>query len=305
MLSFLARRVALAALVLLAVSFLTFTLSYLAPGDPAALTLGSQADPESLSRLRREYDLDKGFWAQYAMHLVSTLSGDFGYSYRYHGVKVGALLRPTFPVTVLLGLMALTFSLLMGIPLGILCALRQGGWMDRIIVSLGSVLSSVPLFVLALLVLYLISLGGIRPIGNLNWAALVLSVCPAFLFMRLTRASMLEILAQDYVRAARARGIPPYRVVLRYGLVNALTILVPSSGVVAGALIMGTFFVERIFRVPGMAGFALNSVMARDYPVMLAVSLLFASAFVFANLLADIILALIDPRMRRGEWEST
>lgn len=305
MLFFLARRVGSAVLVLLAVSFLTFTLSYLAPGDPAALTLGSQADPESLSRLRREYGLDKGFWAQYGTHLVRTLSGNFGYSYRYHGVKVGTLLGPTFPVTALLGLTAFVLSLLVGVSLGILSALRQGGWTDRLLVSLGSILSSVPIFVLALLALYLISLGGIRPIGDQNWAALVLSACPTFLFMRLTRASMLEVLAQDYIRAARARGIPPYRVVLRHGLANALTVLVPSSGVVAGALIMGTFFVERIFRIPGMAGFALNSVMARDYPVMLTVSLLFASIFVLANLLADIILALIDPRMRRGEWEPT
>jgi ABC-type dipeptide/oligopeptide/nickel transport system permease component len=300
MLSFLARRVAAALIVLLAASFLTFAVGYLAPGDPVKLVLGSKADPEAVERLSKEYGLDRGFWAQFWGYLERALAGDFGYSHRYRGVRVGELLKPTIPATAQVSGVALALSLLVGVPLGSLCAVMHRSWLDRALIFIASFLSGIPVFVAAFAVLYLVP-PVIGPLGNRWLASLVLSGYPAALFLRLTRSSVLEVLAQDYIIAARARGTPTLRLVVRHALANAMPPVIAAAGTVAGALMAGTFFVERVFRVPGMASFAVNSVLSRDHPVMLAVTLLFTAVYTLANLASDVVCAMIDPRMRRGE----
>lgn len=304
-LRFLAGRVVQAVLTLWALSLVTFVLGALAKSSPVEQKLGQHADPALIAETRHLYGLDRPIPERYARWLWAFLHGDLGLSYRYEGQPVGPMLAKRYPLTLRLGSMAAGFAVLAGIPLGLIAALRHGTWIDRLAttVALGGV--SVPSFVLLpLLVLLLAVRWRVFPVTyerewwHLILPALALGTRPAALVARMTRASFLEALGQDYVRSARAKGLGWAGTVVRHAGKNALVPILTVFGTSVGYLLGGSFVVETIFAVPGIGGFTISSISDRDYPLIQAVTLLAAAVFIGVNLLVDLLYGLLDPRLR-------
>jgi peptide/nickel transport system permease protein len=304
MIRFLFHRLVLAVVTLWALSAITFLLGALAPGGPAEVKLGQHANPALVAQFKREHGLDQPLYVQYGRWLGSFLRGDFGISYK-DDQPVGPTLKERYPITARLAGMAGVFAVLAGLPLGLAAALRPGAWIDRLATTLALAGISVPAFVILplLVLLFSLRLRWFPVTYNYEWwhlllPAVALGTRPAALVARMTRASFLEALGQDYVRTARAKGLGWARTVVRHAGKNALIPILTVLGTSVGYMLGGSFVVETIFGIPGIGAISVESIPARDYPMIQAVTLLGAAVFISVNLLVDILYGFLDPRLR-------
>jgi peptide/nickel transport system permease protein len=317
MLSFIARRSAAGLLMVLALSILIFLLLRLAPGDPidAYINPSVPLSPQDLEALRLRLGLDQPLPIQYLGWLRAALSGDFGYSIQRSGVAVLPLVLERVGPTVLLMGTGLAIAIVVGIAGGIVSAVRRNAWPDISLSVLSFVGISSPAFLTALLGLYFFSVllrwapsGGMQTPGmpfsvsdvltHLILPACLLSIGHAAMIMRYMRSSLLEVLGQDYVRTARAKGVREFWVIIKHATRNALLPVVTLIGSTIGIAVGGAIFLESVFNWPGMGLLLVNAVSTRDYPVIMGATLVVGACVILVNLLTDIAYALVDPRVR-------
>ncbi|MBS0638840.1 MAG: ABC transporter permease [Proteobacteria bacterium] len=300
---------------LILVSVLVFLLQQLMPGDPAMVLAGEErGDPRVVAQIRSELWLDRSVPEQYLHWVGNVLQGDFGYSWRTRQ-KVSDLITQKLPVTAQLATMAFLISLLIGIPTGVMAAVKRNKVWDYIANAIGLAGLSMPTFWLGILLILLFSvrLGWLPPSGYVPLTedirqSLVTTIMPAFVLgaanaavlMRHTRSSMLSALSQDYIRTARAKGLSKPRVLLLHALRNALIPVVTLGALELGALLSGAVLTEQVFSIPGFGKMVVDAVFNRDYPVVQGVVLVTAVLIVTLNLIADILYVLINPRLRRA-----
>jgi len=313
MFAFLARRLASIVPTLIVVSMLVFGLQLLLPGDPASMLAGEDRDEQSLAEIRAYYGLDQPIQVQYLRWIGGVLQGDFGTSLRI-GQPVLELVLAKLPVTLQLGGMAFLIACLIGIPMGVLSAVRKDSFWDYAANAIALWGLSTPNFWLGIMLILLVSveLGWLPPSGYVSpfedWKqSLATTIMPAFVlgnsiaavFMRHTRAAMLQALNQDYVRTARAKGLSEKVVINKHALRNALVPVVTLGALELGALFSGAVLTEQVFTIPGFGKLVVDAVFNRDYLVVQGVVLVTATAYVGFNLLADIAYFLINPRLRQ------
>lgn len=313
MLGYTARRVAAAIPVAFCVALFVFALLYLAPGDPAAVMAGDAASPEDIEKLRVALNLDRPFAQRFVEWLTRIAHGDLGTSV-FTGIPVTTLIGQRVLPTVSLMLVATLLALLVGVPTGTLAAYRRGGLVDRALMVGGVLGFSVPVFVIGYLLSYVFAFrlgwfavqGFVSPFDSIAGflrtvllPAATLASAYAVLIARITRAAMLDILAQDHVRTARAKGLSEARVVIVHGLGNAAAQIATVMGTGVAALLGGAVVTETVFSVPGLGRLTVDAVLRRDYPVIQGVTLFFAIMFVTVNLVVDLLCAAIDPRARQ------
>ncbi|MFL5280875.1 MAG: ABC transporter permease [Rhodopila sp.] len=300
---------------LILVSVLVFLLQQLMPGDPAMVLAGEErGDPRVVAQIRAELWLDRPVPEQYLHWIGNVLRGDLGYSWRTRQ-KVSDLIEQKLPVTAQLGSMTFVIALLIGIPAGVVAAVKRNKTWDYIANAIGLAGLSMPTFWLGILMILLFSvrLGWLPPSGYVPLTdnvpqsllttimpAVVLGAAIAAVLMRHTRSAMLSALSQDYVRTARAKGLPKPRVILLHALRNALIPIVTLGALEFGTLLSGAVLTEQVFSIPGFGKMIVDAVFNRDYPVVQGVVLVTAVLFVGLNLLADILYVLINPRLRRA-----
>lgn len=291
---------------LIAVYTLTFLLLHATPGGP--WDESEKPLPAAvIANLNKQYHLDDPLYKQYFDYLFNALRGDFGPSYRTVERSVSEIVQATFPVSIQLGITSMLFAVIVGIPLGTIAAVKQNTWID-FIASLTTVTGiATPPFVRVTLLILLLSLfvnwfptGGWNGIfdSRIIIPTIALGSGPAAILARYVRSSLLEVLQQDYMRTARAKGLAERAIVMRHGLKNALIPVVTIAGVTLTNVITGAFFVETIYDVPGIGRQFVTSVTGRDYPLLLGIALLFALLISLMNLVVDISYAFLDPRIR-------
>ncbi len=306
------RRLLSAIPVLFIVSLISFGLMRLIPGDPAAAIAGTSATPAQIEQLRRDLGLDEPVILQLLHYYQGLLRGDFGKSLLL-GKGVLAATMERLPVTIGLSLYALVLTLLIGVASGIIAALRQNTWVDQVAMMIAMLGISIPGFFLGLLMIifFAVQLGWLPsggyvafsqdPIGWLRsttMPAISLALLQAGLLARITRSGMLEVLRQDYVRTARAKGLPERQVILKHALANALIPIVTVVGIIISLLLSGAVVTEALFSLPGMGQLLTQAVLSRDYPMVQGGLLLVTTFLVLVNILVDVLYALIDPRVR-------
>jgi peptide/nickel transport system permease protein len=319
---FLAQRLVKMAAMIVAIAVANFLLIHAAPGDPASVIAGEAgaADPQFLAQLRAQFGLDQPLSTQLLIYLGHLLHGDLGVSYR-QGRPVAALIAERLPATLLLTGTAFAFALAMGMLLGALAAQRVGRWADSAITVLALGFFATPIFWVGLMLVLVFSVWldwlpsfGMNTVGAdyTGWAAVADTarylVLPALtlglfymaVYARLTRASMLEVASQDFVRTARAKGVPEGRILRRHILRNALLPVITYAGIQAGQLIGGSILVETVFAWPGVGRLAFDALLARDYQLLLGVFLCTSVLTVVFNLVTDVVYAWVDPRVQVG-----
>ena len=312
MLTFIANRLAQIVPTLFFVSILIFSLQQLLPGDPALVMAGEERDPAVIEQIRKQYRLDQPIPVQYAYWAKGVLTGDFGESLRVK-VPVRDLIVQKLPVTLQLGLMAIVIAFLIGIPAGIISAVKQGTAWDygANLFALWGI--STPNFWLGIMLIFLFSIklgwlpaSGYVPLTE-DWrASLAATIMPAFvlgnaisaILMRHTRSAMLQVLRSDYIRTARAKGISERQVILGHALRNALTPVITLGALELGTLLSGAVLTEQIFSIPGFGKLIVDAVFNRDYAVVQGVVLVTATVYIMLNLIADIAYVLVNPRLR-------
>ena len=307
MIRFIVNRILWTIPVLWLVVTVTFVLMHAAPGGPwDARSAGKQLDPAFEASFNRHYGLDKPLWQQYVIYLVNAAHFDFGTSYTQEGTSVVAVILQGFPYSARIGVYALLLAVATGVPIGIVAALKQNTVVDYAGLLFAMIGFSVPSFVLAIFLLVLFSITlPLVPVLFTDWRSyilpsVVLGAGSAAFLARLTRASMLEILRQDHVRTARAKGLKHRLVVLRHVVRNGLIPVITILGPALAGLITGTIIIESVFGVPGMGYLFIQSITARDYPVIMGTTLFYAFLVVVGNMVVDITYGLVDPRIRVG-----
>ncbi|ALJ90451.1 nickel ABC transporter permease [Thermus aquaticus] len=304
MTAYLLRRILIALPTLLGVVVLVFLMVRLAPGDPAVLLAGEFATPETLEAIRARYGLDRSLPEQFLIYLEALLRGDLGESARSRRPVLEEL-KTYFPNTLELASAAILVAVLTGIPLGVLAALRPGSGLDLSVMVLALLGVSMPVFWFGLLAILIFSVGlgwfpvaGKGTLAHLVLPAITLGINATALLARMTRGTLLEVLSQDYIRTARAKGLAERVVIFKHALRNALIPVVTVVGLEFGTLLSGAVITETIFAWPGLGQLLVGSILARDYPVVQGAVLLVAISFVLINLLVDLLYAAIDPRVR-------
>jgi peptide/nickel transport system permease protein len=298
--------------VLLGVGLFVFALLYIIPGDPAALMAGDNATPEDIARIRNALGLDRGFGVRFLEWLGQIAQGDLGRSI-FTGVPVTDLIAQRLGPTVSLMVLTLVVAVTVAVPLGVLAAWKQGTWIDRL-TMVGAVLGfSVPVFVIGYLLAFVfaVQLGwlpvqGYRPLSEGLWPWLRHLILPSLalggiyiaLIARITRTAMLEVLSQDYVRTAKAKGLTQRAVLFRHALKNAAVPVVTVIGIGIALLIGGAVATETVFSIPGLGRLTVDSILRRDYPVIQGVILFFSAVYLLVNLLVDLSYLALDPRIR-------
>jgi peptide/nickel transport system permease protein len=312
MLNFLPRRLLQLIPTLFLVSVMIFMLQQLLPGDPALVMAGEEKDPEVIEQIRKQYRLDQPLPVQYLYWMGGVLQGDLGESMRIKQ-PVASLIADKLPVTLQLATMAMAFALVIGIPAGILSAVKKGTAWDTAANIFALWGLSTPNFWLGILLIFLFSVqlgwlpasGWVSPFEDLG-QSLATTVMPAFVLgnaiaavlMRHTRSAMLQAMSADYVRTARAKGLRERAVVLRHALRNALTPVITLGALEFGTLLSGAVLTEQVFSVPGFGKLIVDAVFNRDYAVVQGVVLVTATVYVLLNLLADVLYVLVNPRLR-------
>ncbi|HBK05349.1 MAG TPA: peptide ABC transporter [Acetobacteraceae bacterium] len=300
---------------LILVSILVFCLQQLMPGDPAVVLAGEErGDPRVIEQIRTELWLDRSIPVQYVHWVGNVLQGNLGYSWRTRQ-PVAELIAQKLPVTSQLGVMAFLIAVAIGVPAGVIAAVKRNGIWDYIANAVGLAGLSMPNFWLGIMLILLLSvdLGWLPPSGYVPLTedvtrSLATTIMPAFvlgnaiaaILMRHTRGAMLSTLDQDYIRTARAKGLSRLRVILRHALRNALIPVVTLGALELGTLLSGAVLTEQVFSIPGFGKMVVDAVFNRDYPVVQGVVLVTALLFILLNLLADILYVLINPRLRRA-----
>lgn len=309
---FIARRLLAFVLMLLVLSFGIFALLYIAPGNIVQSLLGArQASPELIRQLRVQYHLDEPFLTQYWIWLRHALHGDLGRS-TVTGLPVREAIRQHYGVTVFLGLYAFFLTTLFGVSFGVLSAVRRRSAVDRGIVGLSVVGVSMPAFVTGIVLLYVLAVrvslfpafgpgsGFFNRLEHLTLPAVALALTQAALVLKLTRASMIEVLEQDFIAFARARGLPVRRVLFTYAFRNALIPVVTASAMILAFLLTGAVLVEVTFALPGLGSLLVDAVNQKDVTTVQGLALVVAATVMLANLATDIIYLFLDPRIRFG-----
>lgn len=304
MLAYLARRLAASLFILLGVSVVTFGLTFIIPADPVAMIAGRNSTPEVREQIRHQLGLDRPLPEQYAIYLGRLVQGDLGKSYARKS-DVGALIASRLPPTLLLMLAAIVAELLIGLPAGIYAASRRGRLGDKIAMTLSFASVSTPHFVMGLTLLYLFAyllswfpLGGYGSFSQLVLPALTLGLAGGGWYSRMMRSSMIEVLRNDYIRTARAKGMPEWRVILKHGLRNAFLPIIAMIGLDVGIFMSGVVVVENVFGWPGIGQLMWQAIQSLDIPIIMGVTTVAACFIVLGNLIADMIAPLIDPRIR-------
>jgi peptide/nickel transport system permease protein len=297
------KRLGVALLVALTVSLITFSMNYLS-GDPAITIAGEGARIEDIENIRRYYGFDRPILVQYWDWLWNALHGDLGRSYSLR-VPVADVIFERLPTTMLLGACAITFGLTLAIPLGVLAAVKPNSFFDRLALTLAVVGQAMPTFWfgLTLILVFGVMLRWLPITGQASWwnfvmpaVALGYNVAPAV--MRLTRAGMLEVLASDYIRTARAKGLRPMKVLFKHALRNAVIPVVALAAVQFGFMLGGSIVIETIFQINGLGYLAWESIQRKDLPMMQAIVLILSIIYVVITFLADMLNAFLDPRIR-------
>ena len=300
---FILRRLGYSLLILLGVTLITYLLLFMLPADPARQIAGRSATPEVVASIRAQLGLDQPFYVQYGRYLAGLVQGDLGRSYIQRSEVaelIGARLKPS------LQLMAagIGFELLIGIGLGVIAALRRGGFADKLLMAFSFVGVSAPQFIAAMLALYFFAvklgwfpLGGYGGVEHLLLPALTLGVLGSGWYARMTRSSMIEVLHQDFIRTARAKGLSRLRVIARHVLPNAIVPVIPMIGIDIGIFMGGLVVVESVFGWPGICQLAWQAIQQVDIPVIVGVTTVSALAIVLGNLIADLTVPLVDPRI--------
>lgn len=314
MLSYFARRLLISIPTLILISIFVFALQKMLPGDPVLALAGEDRDPETLNRLRDLYHLNDPVWMQYLNWVKGALQGDLGRSIRT-GLPVTEMILQKLPVTIQLAVMSMIFAVVIGIPAGIISAIRKGTVTDYVanVVALSGL--SIPNFWLGIMLILLVSVkwrllpaSGYVPLSDDPWQSIRTMLMPSFVLgtalaaslMRHTRSAMLGVLRQDYVRTARAKGLSERTVIMHHAFRNALTPVVTLSALLFGELIAGAVLTEQIFTIPGFGKMVVDAVFNRDYAVVQGVVLVTALGFILMNLVADLAYVALNPRLRVG-----
>ena len=312
MASYLLRRILATIPVMLLVAIFIFMLLRLTPGDPAAIIAGDYANDAQIAAIREKLGLDQPLITQFFVWLGNILQGDFGESFFYKK-QVGELIASRIQPTLSLSVLKIILTVLIAVPLGTLAAYRQGSWTDRAIMGFSVLGFSLPVFVIGYALIYVFSLElgwlpvqGYQRIGDgiggwlvrLILPSLALAVVFAAFIARMTRTSVLEVLGEDYIRTARAKGQTERKVLMRHALRNAAVPIVTVIGLSFAILIGGVVVTESVFNIPGLGILTVEAVLARDYPTIQAVILLFSLVYVIINLLIDLSYTVLDPRIR-------
>ncbi len=312
MLAFTMRRLLATVPVMAIVAIIVFSLLYLTPGDPAAVLAGEQATAADIERLRIALGLDQPFLTRFGQWIGGVVQGDLGTSVFSRRPVMDLIIQRLEP-TIALTVASLLIAVAIALPLGIIAAWRSGGIVDRVAMSFAVLGFSVPVFVLSYLLIMLFSVElkilpvqgyvpiayGIGPfLSHLILPALSLGIVNAALIARITRAAMLEVLNQDYIRVARAKGLSVRKVLLKHALKNAAVPIVTVIGISFALLISGVVVTETVFNIPGLGRLTVDAILRRDYPVIQGVILVFSATYVVVNLLVDLSYGLFDPRIK-------
>ena len=313
MLRYLTRRIGVFLPTLLAASFLIFVFIRLIPGDPAAIMLGDQATPGEIAALRAAMGLEDSLASQYVRWLSAVVRGNLGDSIFFQ-VSVLELITDGLETSILLALITMVWIIVIGLPIGMLAAARRGSWLDQGLSGITMFLASVPTFWVGLYLILIFAAmlkwlpssgypsifgeGGIANLRHLLLPSIALAAPNAALIIRLTRASMLEVYHEDYVRTARAKGMHPVRVVVRHIFRNALLTVVSAIGFTIAALISEAVVTETVFALPGVGRMVVQSILRRDYPVIQGTILMIVLLYLVINLVVDILYAWLDPRVK-------
>ncbi len=289
--------------VLIAVAFITFSLMHLVPGGP--WDREKELAPQVIENLNKKYGLDKPYFVQFGSYMWNVLQGDLGVSYSYQDRGVTEILLDGLPKTATLGGVAFLIAILIGVPLGMAAALKQNSIIDYIAVFFSTLFASIPGFVLGIFLvlifsvsLHLLPTGGWGTIDHVIMPAFALAALPAAYIARVTRASMLDVLHQDYIRTARAKGLAEYVVLVRHTLRNALIPVMTVIGPELAFLITGSVVIESVFSIPGTGRLFVQGIAQRDYGLIMGTTLFYAFIIAVANYVVDVLYGVVDPRIR-------
>ena len=312
MFSYIVRRLGATVVVMAVVAFIVFSLLYLTPGDPAAVIAGDVATEDDIKRIRQSLGLDQPFIVRFGAWLWSLLHGDLGISI-FTNLPVTKLIAQRIEPTISLTICTLIVAIITSVPLGTIAAARAESTTDRAIMGFSVLGFSLPVFVLAYLLILLFSLQlqilpvqGYRPIAEGFWPwlkhlilpSLALGTVYAALITRITRASVLDVLAQDYIRTAQAKGLEERNILIHHALKNAAVPIITIIGIGIGLLISGAVVTETVFAIPGIGRLTVDAILRRDYPIIQGVILIFSATYVIINLLIDLSYVFFDPRIR-------
>ncbi len=312
MLGYIGRRILATIPVMAVVGLFVFSLLYLSPGDPAAIIAGDQATPADIERIRASLGLDRPFLVRFGEWAWRILHGDLGISI-FTNLPVTTMIAQRVEPTVSLMCVTLVFAISVAVPLGVLAAWKSGTWVDRLVMGVAVTGFSVPVFVVGYVLAYIFALElgwlpvqGYTPIAQGLWPWLSNLILPAVtlglvyiaLIARVTRATMLDVLSQDYVRTARAKGLAQRKILFVHALKNAAVPIVTVIGIGIALLIGGAVVTETVFAIPGLGRLTVDAILRRDYPVIQGVVLLFSFTYVLVNLAIDLFYTILDPRIR-------
>lgn len=303
LLRYIAGRIFSSLLVLLAIISVTFLLMHAIPGGP--FTYEKNIPAAVLKNIEEHYRLNDPLWKQYTDYLLNLIRFDLGPSFKYAGRSVNDIIGESFPVSLQLGAVSIGLAILLGIPSGVIAALRQNKWQDYATMLFATIGVSVPSFVLATMLVYVLAIRlGLLPAAMWDgpeyviMPALALAAHPMAFIARLTRSTMLEVLAQDYIKTARSKGLPQAIILYRHALKNALIPVVTYIGPMTASVLTGSFIIENIFAIPGLGRHFVTSIYNRDYTVILGVTVFYSVLVISLNLLVDLIYPLLDPRIK-------
>jgi len=298
--------------VMVVVGLVVFLLLHLTPGDPAAVIAGDYASPEDVERIRAKLGLDQPIYVQFVTWASAVLQGDLGTSI-FSNLPVSKLIAQRLEPTIALSVSTMIFAILVAVPMGIIAAWKSGTWIDRAVMAFAVLGFSVPVFVIGYVLMYVFALKlgwfpvqGYKPIADGFWPFLSSIALPTValglvytaLIARITRASLLEVLTEDYIRTAKSKGLNNISLLLRHALRNAAVPIVTIIGIGLTLLIGGVVVTESVFNIPGLGRLTIDAVLRRDYPVIQGVILVFSGVYVLVNLLIDLSYTLLDPRIR-------
>ncbi|MEA5069448.1 MAG: ABC transporter permease, partial [Christensenellaceae bacterium] len=273
----------------------------LIPGGPFNT---ERASKKTIAMMEKKYGLDKPLFEQYLLYLKRLARFDLGDSYKRVGFSVNQIIAEKFPTSARLGVIAIALAVSMGVPMGTVAAFRRNKWLDRVIMFVATLGIAVPNFVMAttLLIVFGVLLGILPTLGLSAWQsyimpAFALSFYPACFIARLTRSSMLDVLSSDYIKTARAKGLPERRILFTQAMRNALIPVNSDLGPLSAGILTGGFVVEKIFTIPGMGKFFIDSVTNRDYPLIVGVTVFLAALLILMNLIVDLVYGVVDPRI--------
>jgi peptide/nickel transport system permease protein len=298
---------------LLFISFVTFASQAIATGDAATVLAGEKASPEQVTQLRHQLGLDKPYLEQFVNYVGKAIHGDLGQSYFGQHKPVREIVAANMPMTMTIAFDAMILAAAVGILLGTVAAVYQTRFADRFILSIGTLGVTVPNFVLGPILVYIFAIKLDQlpqtwddPLRDAAWKYLLLPVIilaarPMALLTRLTRASMIETLSQEFIRTAIAKGVPPLRLIFRHALRNAILPVMTAIGTSFGFLLTGSFVVERFFRLPGVGSRTIEAIQQRDTPLIQGCILVTGALFILVNLAVDVMLPILDPRIREAQ----